>query len=78
MKETRRCRLEAKSAREQNLLIELEELGGLLEYQEVEIKELEGDIQDFYFDLHEPNEDLFEIDNDEWKQIPFKNIYVIP
>ena len=53
MKGTPRRRLEAKSDKEQNLLIELEELEDLVEYQEVEIEELEGDIQDFYCHFHE-------------------------
>ena len=40
--------MEAKSDKEQNLLIKLEELEDLVEYQEVKINELEGDIQDFF------------------------------
>ena len=36
----------------------------MVEYQEVEIDELDGDIQDFYCDIHEANKDLFEIDSD--------------
>merc|ERR1712194_147765 len=46
LKGTRRRRLEAKSDEEQNLLTKLEELEDLVEYQKVEIDELEGDIQD--------------------------------
>merc|ERR1712086_709876 len=46
LKRTRRRRLEAKSDEEQNLLTKLEELEDLVEYQKVEIDELEGDIQD--------------------------------
>ena len=46
LKGTCRRRLEAKSYNEQNLLIKLEELEDLVEYQEVEIDELEGCIQD--------------------------------
>jgi len=64
LKGTRRRRLEARSDEERNLLTELEKLEDLVEYQEVEIDELEGDIQDFYRHLHEANEDLFEIDSD--------------
>ena len=56
MKGTRRRRLEARSDEEQNLLTKLEELEDLVEYQEVEIDELEGDIQDFYRNLQEANE----------------------
>merc|ERR1711865_972875 len=48
LKGTHRRRLEAKSDKEQNLLTELEESEDLVEYQEVVIEELEGDIQDFY------------------------------
>ena len=55
MKGTRRRRLEARSVEELNLLTELEELEDLVEYQEFEIDELEGDIQNFYRDLHEAN-----------------------
>ena len=64
MKGTVCCCLEAKSDKEQNLLTTLEETENLVEYQEVVIEKLEGDIQDFYHDLHEANEDLFEIDSD--------------
>merc|ERR1712028_52822 len=64
LKGTHRRRLEAKSDKEQNLLTELDESEDLVEYQEVVIEELEGDIQDFYRDLHEANEDLFKIDSD--------------
>merc|ERR1712238_52271 len=64
MKGTRRRRLEARSDEEQNLLTELEELEYLVEYQEVEIDELEGDIQGFYRDLQEANEELFETNSD--------------
>merc|ERR1711865_1199175 len=60
---TRRRRLEAKSDEERNLLTKLEELEDLVEYQEVEIDELEGDIQDFYRDLQEADEELFEINS---------------
>ena len=55
LKGTRRRRLEARSVEELNLLTELEELEDLVEYQEFEIDELEGDIQNFYRDLHEAN-----------------------
>merc|ERR1712238_365790 len=55
LKGTRRRRLEARSDEEQNLLTELEELEDLVEYQEVEIEELEGDIQNLYRDLNEAN-----------------------
>ena len=61
---SRRRRLEARSVEEQNLLSVLEELEDLVEYQEVEIEELVGDIQDFYRDFQEANEDLFKIDSD--------------
>jgi len=64
LKGTRRRRLEARSDEERNLLTELEKLEDLVEYQEVEIDELEGDIQDFYRDLQEANEELFEINSD--------------
>merc|ERR1712238_167276 len=60
----RRRRLEARSDEERNLLTELEELEDLVEYQEVEIDELEGYIQDFYRNLQEANEELFEINSD--------------
>merc|ERR1712161_86364 len=46
------------------VLTKLEELEDLVEYQEVEIDELEGDIQDFYRNLQEANEELFEINSD--------------
>merc|ERR1712238_312014 len=59
-----RRRLEARSDEERNLLTELEVLEDLVEYQEVEIDEIEGDIQDFYRDLQEANEELFEINSD--------------
>merc|ERR1712161_58570 len=64
LKGTRRRRLEARSDEEENLLTVLEELEDLVEYQEVVIEELVGDIQDFYRDLQEATEDLFEIDSD--------------
>merc|ERR1712238_542355 len=64
LKGKRRRRLEAKSDEERNLLTKLEELEDLVEYQEVEIDELEGDIQDFYRNLQEANEELFEINSD--------------
>merc|ERR1711865_54756 len=64
LKGTHRHRLEARSDEEQNLLTVLEELEDLVEYQEVVIEELVGDIQDFYRDLQEANEDLFKIDSD--------------
>merc|ERR1712238_391159 len=64
LKGTRCRRLEARSDEELNLLTELEELEDLVEYQEVEIEELEGDIQDFYLDLQEAKEELFEINSD--------------
>merc|ERR1712161_153091 len=60
LKATRRRRLEARSDEERNLLTELEKLEDLVEYQEVEIDELEGEIQDFYRDLQEANEELFD------------------
>ena len=47
LKETRRRHLEAKYDYERNLLTELEELEESVEYQEVKIDELEGDIQKF-------------------------------
>ena len=56
--------LEGKFDKEQKLLIKLEKLEDLLEYQEVEINELEGDISRFCCDLHEAHEDIFEIDSD--------------
>merc|ERR1712194_269238 len=61
---TRRRRLEARSDEERNLLTKLEELEDLVEYQDVEIDELEGDIQDFYRDLQEANAELFGINSD--------------
>ena len=64
MEGNRRRRLEARSDEEQNLLTVLEELEDLVEYQEVVIEELVGDIQDFYLDLQEANEDLFKINSD--------------
>merc|ERR1712161_133948 len=64
LKGTRRRRLEARSDEEQNLLTKLEELEDLVEYQEVEIDELEGDIQDFYRNFEEANEELLEINID--------------
>merc|ERR1712238_277457 len=64
LKGTRRRRLEAKSDEEQTLLTKLEKLEDLVEYQKVEIDELEGDIQGFYRDLQEANEELFEINSD--------------
>merc|ERR1712194_250006 len=64
LKGTRRRRLEARSDEEQNLLTELEKLEDLVEYQEVEIDGLEGEVQDFYRDLQEANEELFEINSD--------------
>merc|ERR1712028_91262 len=64
LKGTHRRRLEAKSDEERNLLTELEQSEDLVEYQEVVIEELVGDIQDFYRDLQEANEDLFKIDSD--------------
>merc|ERR1712161_122190 len=64
LKGTRRRRLEARSDEERNLLTELEKLEDLVEYQEVEIDELEGEIQDIYRDLQEANEELFEINSD--------------
>merc|ERR1712238_288116 len=53
LKGTRRRHLEARSDEEQNLLTKLEELEDLVEYQEVEIDELEGDIQNFYRNFEE-------------------------
>merc|ERR1712161_152237 len=64
LKGKRRRRLEARSDEERILLTKLEELEDLVEYQEVEIDELEGDIQDFYRNLQEANEELFEINSD--------------
>merc|ERR1712085_130210 len=64
LKGKRRRRLDARSDEEQNLLTKLEELEDLVDYQEVEIDELEGDIQDFYRNLQEANEELFEINSD--------------
>ena len=63
LKGTRRRHLKARSDAERNLLTELEELEELVEYQEVEIDELEGDIHNFYRDLQEPNEELFKINS---------------
>ena len=60
MKGTRRRRLEARS---DGLLTELKELDYLVEYRGVEIDELEGNIQNFYRDLHKANEELFEINS---------------
>ena len=57
-------RLEARSDQEKKLLTELEELEDLVEYQEIEIDELEADIQDFYRNLQEANEEYFEINSD--------------
>merc|ERR1712238_578854 len=56
LKGTRRRRMEATSKEEQTLLIELEEFEELVDYQEIEIEELEGDIQDFHRDHEEANE----------------------
>merc|ERR1712085_155479 len=64
LKGTHRRRLEAKSDEERNLLTELEESEDLVEYQGVVIEELNGNIQDFYRDLHEANEDLFGINSE--------------
>jgi len=64
LKGTHRRRLEAKSDEERNLLTELEESEDLVEYQGVVIEELNGNIQDFYRDLHEANEDLFDINSE--------------
>merc|ERR1712161_79578 len=64
LKGTHRRSLEARSDEELNLLTELEELEDLVEHQEVEIYEIEGDIQDFYRDLQEAKEELFEINSD--------------
>ena len=67
LKGTHRRRLEARSDEERNLLTVLEELEDLVEHQEIEIDELEGDIQDFCRDFEVANEeDLFktEIDSD--------------
>merc|ERR1712194_258740 len=61
LKGTHRRRLEARSDEERNLLTVLEELEDLVEYQEVEIDELEDDIQNFCRDFEEANKDLFEI-----------------
>merc|ERR1711865_827346 len=60
----KRRRLEARSDEERILLTKLEELEDLVDYQEVEIDELEGDIQDFYRNLQEANEELLEINID--------------
>merc|ERR1719157_498196 len=64
LKGTHRRSLEARSDEELNLLTELDESEDLVEYQEVVIEELKGDIQDFYRDLHEANEDLFDINSE--------------
>merc|ERR1719148_285805 len=64
LKGTRRRRMGARSDEERNLLTKLEELEDLVEYQEIEIDELEGDIQDFYRNLQEANEEYFEINSD--------------
>merc|ERR1712194_147614 len=64
LKGTHRRRLEARSDEERNLLTELEESEDLVEYQGVEIDELEGGIQDFYRDLQEANAELFGINSD--------------
>merc|ERR1712238_497649 len=64
LKGTRRRRLEARSDKELNLLTKLEELEDLVEYQEVEIDELEGDIQDFYLNFEANKEELLEINID--------------
>merc|ERR1711935_828751 len=64
LKGKRRRRLDARSDEERNLLTKLDKLEDLVEYQEVKIDELEGDIQDFYRNLQETNEELFEINND--------------
>ena len=56
--------MEAISDEEQNLLTKLEGVEDLVEYQEVEIDELEGDTQVFYHNLQEANEKLFEINSD--------------
>merc|ERR1712238_438109 len=56
LKGTRRRRMDATSKEEQTLLIELEEFEELVDYQEIEIEELEGDIQDFHRDHEEANE----------------------
>ena len=59
MKGTHCRRLEAKSEKERNLSTKFEELEGLVEYQEVKIEELEGDIQDFHCNLQIANKELF-------------------
>merc|ERR1711957_5235 len=64
LKGTRRRRLEARSDEEQNLLTKLEELEDLVEYQEVEIDELEGDIQNFYRNFEEANKEELKINID--------------
>merc|ERR1712194_633211 len=64
LKGKRRRRLDARSDEERNLLTKLDKLEDLVEYQEVKIDELEGDIQDFYRNLQETNEELFEINTD--------------
>merc|ERR1712161_111969 len=62
LKGTHRRHLEAKSDEERNLLIKLEELEDLVEYQKVEIDELECDIQDSYRIFEEANkEELLKI-----------------
>merc|ERR1712161_28487 len=62
LKGTHRRHLEAKSDEEQNLLTVLEELEDLVEYQKVEIDELECDIQDSYRIFEEANkEELLKI-----------------
>merc|ERR1712161_149336 len=65
LKGTHRRHLEARSDEEQNLLTKLEELEDLVEYQEVEIDELEGDIQNFYRNFEEVyKEELLKINID--------------
>merc|ERR1712194_815865 len=61
LKGTHRRRSEARSDEERKLLNVLEEVEDLVEHQEVEIDELEGNIQDFCRDFEVANEeDLFE------------------
>ena len=55
--------MEGRFDEERNLLTKLEELDELVEYQEFEIDELEGDIKNFYWDLQDAHDKLFEINS---------------
>jgi len=61
---TRRRRMEATSKEERTLLTELEDYEELVDYQEIEMEELEGDIQDFHRDRDLPQEEANEIEID--------------